>query len=48
MGLLIEFVVTSIAEFVGWLAHDLWKEWREERRLKRQGLHSQSGPIWYD
>ncbi|MBO9624666.1 MAG: hypothetical protein J7500_18310 [Sphingomonas sp.] len=44
---MIDFIVTSIAEFFGWLVYDLWKERRDERRLKREQRKKRNGPIDY-
>jgi len=47
MHLVIDFIVTSIAEFFGWLVYDIWKEWRGERRLRRSQRKKRNGPIDY-
>lgn len=47
MGLVIEFIVTSIAEFIGWLVYDIWKEGRRKSRRKRRQWRKRNGPIDY-
>jgi hypothetical protein len=42
MGLLIEFVVSAIGEFFGWLCYDLWKERSKKRSARARKKHAQS------
>gem|GEM_PF-5597452 len=47
VGFAIDFVVTAVADFFGWLVYDLWKGRRTERRPRRKQRKKRNGPIDY-